>query len=134
MVTTWLGEGCMVIAGLIQLATNLRSIGRFYRFQDYNNKEFIGFLEQTRLNRVRYYKKTQVIGLSFGSIGLALYQVETIRTNLVAGLVIYLFSGLLLGTTWLYIRPRSYKKQKAKLEETISRLKKLADQLQNETT
>ena len=129
MITTWLGEACIVMAGIVLMATNLRSIGRFYRFRDFSNKEFIQFLEQTRQNQVRYYGKTQVIGLSLSSIGLALYVVETIRENLVAGLIIYSFSGLFLGITWLYIRPRSFKKQKAKLDETITRLKKIAGQL-----
>ena len=129
MITTWIGECCMVTAGLILLITNLRSIGRFYRFQDFNNKEFIQFLEQTKVNQVRYHNKTQVIGLCFSSVGLALYLIETARINLVAGLIIYFFSALFLGITWLYIRPRSYKKQQAKLEQTISGLKKIADQL-----
>jgi hypothetical protein len=133
MLTTLLGEACIVIAGLILLTTNLRSIGRFYRFQDYNNKDFIQFLEQTRLNRIRYYKKTQVIGLCFSSVGSALYLVETVRENLVAGLIIYLFTGLSIGVTWLYVRPRSYKKRQAKLEEAITRLKKIADQFENKT-
>ena len=129
MITTRLGEACIVMAGIVLIATNLRSIGRFYRFRDFSNKEFIAFLEQTRINQARYYGKTQVIGLSFSSVGLTLYLVETVRQNLVAGLIIYLVSGLFLGITWFYIRPRSYKKQKAKLEETINRLKKIAGQL-----
>jgi hypothetical protein len=129
MLTTWLGGCFIIMAGLVLVATNVRSIGRFYHFRDYNNKEFIQFLEQTRLNQIRYYKKTQVISLSFSSIGLALYLVETIRENLIAGVIIYLVSGLFIMINWLYIRPMIYRKQKKKLDETIKRLEKIADQI-----
>jgi hypothetical protein len=132
MLSTRIGEGFIIIAGSILVYTNIRSIGRFYYFKDYSNKEFIAFLEQTRLNQIYYHNKTQVIGLSFSSIGLLLYLFETTYQHIVAGLIIYFVSGLLLTITWLVLRPRSFKKQTAKLNETMKKLKALSDQFKNE--
>jgi hypothetical protein len=129
MLTTRLGECCIIISALMQLSTNVRSIGRFYRFTDYNNKDFIQFLEQTRLNQIRYYKKTQAVGLILSSVGLALYLFETIHINFLAGLVLYVVCGGFLLLNWFYIRPRIYRKHKTKVEEAIKRLEKIADQL-----
>src|SRR5271170_7137249 len=52
MITTRIGEVCMIITCGILVYTNVNSIGRFYRYKDYNNKEFLAFLEQTRANQI----------------------------------------------------------------------------------
>jgi hypothetical protein len=132
MLTTRLGEGFIIAAGLVLVSTNIRSIGRFYRFTDYNNNEFIQFLEQTRLNQLRYHKKTQVIGLSLSSVGLLLYLFETAYEKPLAGLIMYLVMGGFLLAMWFYIRPRNYRKQKQKLDEKIARLEKIANQIKTE--
>jgi cytochrome c biogenesis protein CcdA len=133
MITTRIGEGLIIAAGLVLVATNIRSIGRFYRFTDYTNKEFIQFLEQTRINQLRYHKKTQVIGLSLSSMGLLFYLFETACEKPVPGLILYLVMATFLLIMWFYIRPRNYRKQKAKLDEKIKRLEKIADQINTET-
>lgn len=129
MITTRIGEACIIIAAGILAYTNVNSIGRFYRYKDYNNKEFLAFLEQTRANQIYYHQKTQVMGLAFSSVGIAFYLFETLRTNLIAGIVLYLMVGVFLLINWFYIRPKTFKKQKAKLETTIKQLEKISKQL-----
>jgi len=129
MITTRIGEVCMIITCGILVYTNVNSIGRFYRYKDYNNKEFLAFLEQTRANQIYYYKKTQVTGLILCSVGLAFYLFEMTCDDLKAGLIMYSLTGTFLLINWLVIRPRKFKKQKEKLEKTIAQLHKVADQL-----
>ena len=129
MVTTWLGEGCILLAGSILIYTNINSIGRFYRFKDYANKEFIKFLEQTRLNQVYFYKKTQAIALAIGSAGLLLYPFESVYKGKTFFIATYTFLALYIAVLWLVIRPRTYKKGRKKLEETIEKMDRLTKQL-----
>jgi hypothetical protein len=129
MLSTRIGAGFMIIALSILVYTNIRSIGRFYYFRDYNNKEFIAFLEQTRLNQIYFYKKTQVISLSFSSIGLLFYLFETAYQHPIAGLIIYLISGLFLSINWLVTRPRTFKRQSEKLNETLKKLERISNQI-----
>ena len=127
--TTRIGEACIIIAGAVLVATNTNSIGRFYRFNDFSNKEFLEFLEQTRLNQVYYYKKTQVAALIFCSAGLLCYPFETIYKYTVWAIVAYCFIIIYLLVLWLVVRPRAFRKQTRKLNETINRLEKLSKQL-----
>jgi hypothetical protein len=129
MISTRIGEVCMLITCGILIYTNVNSIGRFYRYKDYNNKEFLAFLEQTRANQIYYYQKTQVTGLIFCSIGLAFYLFETLYVDLKIGIILYLFTGIFMLINWFVIRPRKFRKQKEKLEKTIAQLHKVADQL-----
>lgn len=129
MVTTWLGEGCILLAGSILLYTNINSIGRFYRFKDYANKEFIQFLEQTRLNQVNFYRKTQAIALTIASAGLLLYPYESVHKDKTLFIATYTFMVIYIAIIWLVIRPRTYKKGRKKLEETIEKMDRLTKQL-----
>ena len=129
MITTRLGEACIIAAGSMLLITNIRSIGRFYKFNVYTNKEFLSFLEQTRVNQLRYHTKTQLIALSLCSAGLPLYLFETVYGHFFAGLLIFLISAIFLLIIWFVVRPRTFKKQSITINKTIMRLKKISSQL-----
>ncbi len=129
MITTRIGEVCMIISGGMLVYTNVSSIGRFYRYKDYSNREFLAFLEQTRANQIYYHQNTQVAGLIFSSAGLVLYLFETACIDLKAGLILYAITGALMMVVWLIIRPRAFKKHREKLEKTINQLHKISDQL-----
>ncbi|MGZ3891010.1 MAG: hypothetical protein ACXVI9_10955 [Mucilaginibacter sp.] len=129
MVTTRIGEGCMIAAGCILFYTNARSIGRFYRFKDYNNKEFIGFLKQTRLNQIRFHQKTQVIGLVLCTISLPLYLFELVYKHTLVAIVIYTLTIIYFLVLWLVVRPRTFRKQSEKLNNIINKLEQLSKQL-----
>ncbi|MDB5124354.1 MAG: hypothetical protein JWP94_2483 [Mucilaginibacter sp.] len=129
MLTTRIGEAFIVIAGTILLLTNANSIGRFYRFNDFSNKEFLAFLEQTRLNQIYYYKKTQVTAFVFCSIGLLLYPFEMLYTSPVLFFAVYAFIILYLCVLGFIVRPRVFRKQAAKLNDTIKKLEIVSKQL-----
>jgi len=102
---------------------------RFIDLKDCSNKEFIEFLEQTRRNQVYYYKKTQVLGMGLSSLGLLLYLYETASISTVAFIITYAIAITWTLVLWLVIRPRSFKKQSRKLDETLKKLEKISKQL-----
>jgi len=129
MLTTRLGEVCIVISGLILLCTNLNSLTRFYKFNDFDNTDFLKFLEKTKIRQKFYYKKTQVVSLGLVSIGLVLYLTETAMINSHWTVIVYTFTVVYLLVIWLIVRPRMYKRQSKKMDETIRKYEQLTKQL-----
>jgi|SRR6185503_6262789 len=129
MITTRIGEALIIAAGIILIITNLSTLSRFYKLTPCSNKEFIQFLEHTRLRRLFYYKWTQAIALSFCSAGLLFYIYEGVHQQ--TGLFISSYAAVVLYllVMWLYVRPRVFKKQWDKLSATIERLEKISKQL-----
>ena len=129
MLTTRIGEACIILAGVILIITNLNSLNRFYRLRDINNKEFIKFLEHTRVRQNFYHKKTQVVGLALCSAGLLLYVFESVYKDMVSFIIVYTITVIFLLVTWLVIRPRAFKKQSLKMNETVKKIETLSKQL-----
>ena len=129
MLTTRIGEVCIILSGVILTATNLNSLNRFYGLSDLSNKEFIEFLEHTRVRQNFYHKKTQVAGLALCSAGLLLYLYEPVYQDITAFIIVYAIAIIFLLITWLVIRPRAFKKQSLKMNETIKKIETLSKQL-----
>jgi hypothetical protein len=130
--STRLGAVFTLIAGMILVITNSRSIGRFYHFNDFSNQEYIKFLKQTRLNQIRFYKKTQLISLIFSSVGLLLFVFQVGYKNGVTGIVVYLLAIGYLFYTWLVLRPSRYKAQSKKINEKITKLETILATLEQQ--
>ena len=128
MVSTRIGEACMILAGLLLLYGNMRSVGRLYKVKDHSNKEFITYLEQVQRNRAYYHNRTQVIGMLLVCAGLLLYVYEMVSTHLLWAIVAYAFILVYMGVIWLVVRPRAYARQQNKLQETIKKMTELAKQ------
>jgi hypothetical protein len=129
MLITRLGEVCIIISGLIAVVANMSTLVRFYNLKDLNNKDFILFLERTRQRQLFYHKRTQVAGLTFGSVGLLLYFFEFSHQNLVVGVVSYGALIIYLLVIWLILRPRMFKRQERKMKEKIEKFEKLLKQI-----
>ena len=71
-VTTYIGGILMATSALLLVINNVLSLKRFYQLEDCSNREFLDFLEQTRLNQIHYYKRTQVFMMMLCSVGLSL--------------------------------------------------------------
>lgn len=130
LLTTRLGEALILCGALILAWTNIRSIGRFYHFDSYSNKEFVHFLEKTRQNQIRYYRKTQVTGLSVCSAGLIFFIYELVYHDRVLLISVYSVVLIYLLFVWLILRPRAFKKDQEKLRTTMERIEKIQKQFQ----
>jgi len=128
MISTRIGEACMITAGMILIYTNTKSLRRLYNVKDHSNKEFIQYLQQVQVNRIYYHNKTQVVGFAFVSVGLLLYTYEGVHNILWLFIAAYSFLIAYLLIAWLIIRPRAYKRQAIKMEATMAKMKHLADQ------
>jgi uncharacterized membrane protein YqjE len=129
MITTRLGEALTIMACVILVYTNTRSLKRFINLKDCSNKEFIEFLEQTRRNQVYYHKKTQVLGMALSSVGLVLYQYELVYKDMTMFIIIYSITVIWILILWLVLRPRNFRKQSLKLDETMRKLEVISKQL-----
>jgi len=132
MVSSWIGEACLIVTCMLLAFTNIRSIRRFIDFKDSTNKEFIEFMEQTRRNQLYYYQKTQVAGMGISSIGLLLYFYEIVYRDTVVFIITYSIAFLYLAFMWFYIRPRNFKRQNLKMDKTVRKLHDISNQIKNE--
>ncbi|MEJ7559725.1 MAG: hypothetical protein WKF66_15555 [Pedobacter sp.] len=114
---------CMVLA-----ATNLRSMKRFIGLKDLSNLEFLAFLQQTRRNQLRYYRRTEIIGLTLISASTLLFPYQFTKENMVIATVLYLLAIAWLLILWVYIRPRSFRRQTTKLNAELSRFEEIVQQ------
>jgi len=129
MLTSYLGAGLMIAACGVLLFTNVRSLKRFYKLDDCSNKEFIAFLEQTRLNQIYFYKNTQVVGLTLASAGLLFYVYELVYNNLFTLILTYGLTLIYVAILVFVVRPRIFKREARKLSDTMQRLKTLSKQI-----
>jgi hypothetical protein len=129
LLSTRIGEGLMMLAGLILVVTQVRTFLRFYNAKDYSNKEFIRFLEYTREQKTRYFKKTQVIAMSVCSAGLMFYIFEPVYPNLLYCAVAYsLLTAYILVMVFI-IRPRTFRRYDKKLKNEILHFEALLNQI-----
>ena len=129
MLSTKAGVACTIAACIVLANTNIRSIKRFIDLKDCSNLEFISFLEQTRRNQLHYHQKTQVTGMGLSFTGILLYLYEFVHKSLALTMVFYTLAIGWILFMWFYQRPHSFKKQSKKLNETIEKFEKIADQI-----
>lgn len=129
MPTTRFGEAFIIIAGIILISTNLNSLLRFYKLSVCSNKEFLQFLEQTRLRQRFYYQRTQVVAMFFCASGLLLYLYEGVYNSTLLFIGSYLGTLLYLLILWFVVRPRVFKKEEKKINAQIEKLKLISKQI-----
>ncbi|HEY1005562.1 MAG TPA: hypothetical protein VGD92_00230, partial [Sphingobacteriaceae bacterium] len=86
-------------------------------------------IEQTRINQIYFYKRTQVVMMILCSVGLMLYLLEPAAKDLWMTLVLLAGTFGWLMFSWLVIRPRVFKRDQKKLEELRNRIEHISDQL-----
>ncbi|GAA4327233.1 hypothetical protein GCM10023149_30540 [Mucilaginibacter gynuensis] len=126
---TYIGGALMTLSGILLAITNLRSLKRFYRLNDYSNAEFLAFIEQTRRNQVRYYQKTMVWIVALASIGWFLYLYETVAPypEWLAGT--YCFAFAYICVLWFIVRPRAFRRDARKLDALRQKIENISKQL-----
>jgi len=129
LLSTRMGEGCIIADFLILIITNITTVNRYYKYKDLSNKEFIGFLEHTRVRQKFYRTKTQVVVFILLMIGEYLCQLELVYKSAVLCIIVYSCTTVFFLIIWLIIRPWAIKKQSAKLDKTIQKMKDISKQL-----
>lgn len=127
MLSTRIGEVLLIAACALLVVTNTRSIKRFYDLKDCSNKEFLEFVEQTRLNMLYYYRKTQIAGLVLCSLGMLLYVYEFVYQHILITVIIYALIAAYLCFAWFVLRPRIFKKNMRKLNAVKEKLEQFSN-------
>jgi hypothetical protein len=128
MLSTRIGEICIIISALVLISANIPSVKRFYLLKDCSNKDFALFLEQSRSGRIRYYERTQIVGLAFNAAGILFYLFELVHNNKVWCVIAYALTVVYLLVLGLVVRPRVYKRQMKRLNERIEKAQKIMKQ------
>jgi hypothetical protein len=131
MLTTRIGEGCFFIAMFILIGANVTSLRRAAKVKNCTNEEYVRYLKTEQIQLATFIKKTQAIGFAIVSIGLLLYVFEFVYKNNFSILLSYLIVTLYILLAWFVIRPIATRKKTKRLNETIEKLEKLANQLSN---
>lgn len=129
MLTTRIGEACIIMSGLILIVSTTNSLKRIYNLKNCTNKAFVEHLQQAYYNKIYYYKKTQVVALLFNSIGLVVYMIEPIYKRPGLGLIVCLIAVVFLLLIWLVLRPWAFKRQMKKFHKTQQKVEELQKQL-----
>jgi hypothetical protein len=129
MLTTRIGQYLIILAGCVLIFTNLRSMKRFYDFREFSNRDYIKFLEKSRQNQIYFYKKTQVAGLLFWSLGLLFYIFELVHQNLFISIMVYAITVIFLIILWVIVRRRVFNKRTKRWEAMTKKLESLSKQI-----
>lgn len=130
LLSSYIGGAMIAASSLLLAINNLRSLKRFNQLDSCSNREFLDFLEQTRLNQIRFYRKTQVVLMMLCSAGLLTYLYEPALRNLEATLVLIAGTVAWLLVCWLVIRPRVFKRNQKKLDELRSKIEQIVRQFE----
>ena len=132
LLTTRIGEVCFLITVLILVLYNSNTLRRMSRQKGFTNMDFIRFLKEEQERQLYFYRRTQIIGGLISSAGLLLYLFELLYHSPQLMIIMYLLAFLWIAFCWFYIRPLAMRRRTRKLNETISRLEALSQQLNTE--
>ena len=131
MWTTWLGTALIIVAILFNLAAS----GNVIRLLFKSNLEVdtTAYLQHLlHIRQKQEYLQTTMLSLYYIllSAGLALYMIEYALMMQTTGRVLtYGITAIWIGFNWFYIRPKTVKKQRAKMDAMISKIGALNMQL-----
>lgn len=122
------GVALLTLAGILMGATNLNSLNRFYKLDVCSNKDYISFLNQTKLRQLFYFKRTQPLVMSLAVTGLFLYWYELAVQHPIIGIGIYAVSSIYFLILWCYVRPKIFKREQDKLIKSIANINRISKQ------
>jgi membrane protein YdbS with pleckstrin-like domain len=97
---------------------------------DQSNQEYLQTLIRIRTKQEFLQTKMLHVYFIMLSVGICLYMIEyASRLSILWAIVTYALTLFWMGFNWFYIHPRTVKKQQAKLNELISKMEMLTQQL-----
>jgi len=131
LLTTKIGIVLTILAVLIFLLPFGKQFSILTQSQtESNSKEYLQQL--IKLKQAQMFQQTTMLSVYFIMLplGVGLYLFEyVIRMPLIWGVFTYVLTALWFGFTWFYLRPRTIRKQNAKLNELLEKFEELNHQL-----
>lgn len=129
LASTYVGAGLIAASCLYFVVDKIMSLKRFYQPYNYSNREYLHFIEQTRINQIYYYKKTQLIIMGLSSLGLLLYLFEPAMIHFFSTMLLFIVTIACQLYSWFVVRPRNFNKNQEKLELLRKRIENISHQL-----
>jgi hypothetical protein len=131
MITTKIGIVLVVLGMAIFLFAYNKMFMVFYKIdQTQSNNEYLQSLYTVKSKQK--LMQTTILNLYFIMLflGICLYMYEyTSRMTLSSGILAYAVTLAWIAFNWLYLRPRTIKKQQEKLDELINKFEEINHQL-----
>lgn len=133
LVSTKIGIVLVILAMVIFLLVYNRMFMIFYRID--NTKSNSEYLQNLYL--VKYKQKfmqTTMLNLYFIMLfsGICLYMYEyAAKMSSVSAILVYAATFIWIGFNWLYIRPKTIKKQQGKIDGLINKFEEINNQLKD---
>ena len=130
LVTTKIGIVTTIIAMLIYAIAVNKTISINKEKFNVDNKQYLKQLINLK-NKQRFLQNTMLkVYFILFSIGLCLYLIEYVQLmNLILGIIVYSSTLLWIGINWFYFRPKIIKTQNLKIDELISKIKNINNQI-----
>ena len=131
MLTTKIGVLLMQSAIVAMVAAQLSAAKIFYTEKEENNcAEYLHQLYAMKKKQEYMHTSLMTAYFILLSAGLGLYMIEYARRMQPMGATLsYVITALWIGVNWLYIRPRTIRKQQEKMNEMIQKLEEVSKQL-----
>jgi len=130
-ITTSVGILLMILAMVIFIFSNNKLIPLYKKLNaTQSNHDYLENLIVIK-NRQKYFQKT-ILSLYFVLLllGICLFMYEyTLKMTNVEQVISYILTLLWIAISWFYIRPKSIKKQDAKINLIISNIENIKQQL-----
>ncbi|REC77186.1 hypothetical protein DRF60_12295 [Chryseobacterium elymi] len=134
MITTKIGIILIILAMVIFLSAYNLLFMNFHKLDsDQTNTEYLHSLYL--LKNKQKFMQTTMLNLYFIILfaGICLYMYEyALRMQLVYAVATYAITFLWVGFNWFYLRPRTIRKQQAKLNELIDKFEEINEQLKTD--
>lgn len=131
MVTTKIGLVLVILAMVIFLLAYNKLFMTFYKIDNtQSNTEYLQNLYEVK-NKQKFMQTT-MLNLYFIMLflGICFYMYEyTSRMTLASGILVYAVTLAWIAFNWFYLRPRTIRKQQAKLNGLINKFEEINDQL-----
>lgn len=133
LAATKIGIVLIILAMAMFLAAYNRLFMGFYKIDaTQSNTKYLQNLYS--IQNKQKFMQTTMLNLYFImlSSGICLYMYEyTSRMTIISGIAAYIAVFIWIGFNWLYIRPKTIKKQQAHLDGLINKFEELNNQLKN---
>ncbi|AZA80776.1 hypothetical protein C1637_11860 [Chryseobacterium lactis] len=133
LLSTKIGIVLVILAMVIFLLAYNKMFMAFYTIDDtQSNSEYLQNLYTVK--QKQRFMQTTMLNLYFMMLflGICLYMYEyTSQMTIAGGMAAYGITLAWIALNWFYIRPKTIKKQQAKLDGLINKFEELNDQLKN---
>jgi hypothetical protein len=129
LLSTRIGEGCMLAAIAVLLFLNMFSLRNIPMGSNISNQAYLSYARQLQRHQLLFYRKIQLPAFLLACAGLLLYLYEGVSQQPRLMILVYIITAAFILMNWFVLRPRAIRKRTDALQKTIDTLERLSTQL-----